>query len=84
MINKNVKELVFDIYKRIGAKSIRTQNILKHIGWSFIFKIGSIIANFLLVPLTINYLDTENYGIWLTLTSFISWFSFLILDWATD
>ena len=34
------------------------------------------IANFLLVPVTISYLNTENYGIWLTLTSFISWFSF--------
>ena len=33
-------------------------------------------ASFLLVPLTINYLDTENYGIWLTLSSFIAWFSF--------
>jgi O-antigen/teichoic acid export membrane protein len=30
----------------------------------------------LLVPLTINFLDTENYGIWLTLSSFIAWFSF--------
>src|SRR5262249_51089015 len=43
---------------------------------SFIFKGGSIVCNFLLVPLTINYLDTTNYGIWLTITSFISWFSF--------
>jgi O-antigen/teichoic acid export membrane protein len=40
------------------------------------YKVGSIIANFLLVPLTINYLDTENYGVWLTLSSFIGWFSF--------
>ncbi|WP_367773603.1 MATE family efflux transporter [Flavobacterium sp. WC2421] len=29
-----------------------------------------------MIPLTINYLDTENYGIWLTLSSFIAWFSF--------
>lgn len=41
-----------------------------------LYKIGSIIANFLLVPLTINYLDTENYGVWLTLSSFIGWFAF--------
>jgi O-antigen/teichoic acid export membrane protein len=34
------------------------------------------VANLLLVPLTINYLDNENYGIWLTLSSFIAWFSF--------
>ena len=54
----------------------RTKNIAKHIGLSIFYKIGSIIANFLLVPLTINYLDIENYGIWLTLSSFIGWFSF--------
>ena len=41
-----------------------------------LYKIGSIIANFLMVPLTINYLDTENYGVWLTLSSFIGWFAF--------
>lgn len=29
----------------------------------------------MLVPITINYLDTKNYGIWLTITSFVSWFS---------
>ena len=29
-----------------------------------------------MVPLTIDYLDTENYGVWLTLSSFIAWFSF--------
>jgi O-antigen/teichoic acid export membrane protein len=30
----------------------------------------------MLVPLTIDYLNVENYGIWLTLSSFIAWFSF--------
>jgi O-antigen/teichoic acid export membrane protein len=58
------------------VKSARTKNIAKHIGWSMFYKISSIIANFLLVPLTINYLDTENYGVWLTLSSFLGWFSF--------
>jgi O-antigen/teichoic acid export membrane protein len=43
---------------------------------SFIYKGGSILASFLLVPLTITFLDTENYGLWLTLSSFIAWFSF--------
>jgi len=30
----------------------------------------------MIVPITINYLDTNNYGIWLTISSFIGWFSF--------
>ncbi|WP_282124596.1 lipopolysaccharide biosynthesis protein [Algibacter mikhailovii] len=64
------------IYKKIGVSSTRTQNIVKHIGWSTLFKGGSILANFLLVPITIAYLNQENYGVWLTLSSFISWFSF--------
>lgn len=71
-----MKDIVNTIHQKLGITSSRTKNIATHIGWSMFYKIGSIIANFLLVPLTISYLDTENYGIWLTLTSFISWFSF--------
>ena len=59
-----------------GINSNRSKNIVHHISWSLIYKAGTIIANFLLVPLTIGYLNTSNYGIWLTLSSFITWFSF--------
>jgi O-antigen/teichoic acid export membrane protein len=59
-----------------GIKSQRTKIIIRQIGLSTFYKGGSIIANLLLVPLTINYLDSTNYGIWLIITSFISWFTF--------
>ena len=62
---------------KINSSSGRTKNIIKHIGWSALYKAGSVIISFLLVPLTITYLSNENYGIWLTLSSFISWFTFL-------
>lgn len=71
-----MRDSIFRLYTLLGIKSVRTKNIAKHIGWSMLYKIGSIIANFMLVPLTISYLNTENYGVWLTLSSFISWFSF--------
>lgn len=71
-----MKKYLHKVYNKVGIKSDRTKNITRHVLLSFIYKGGSIIANFLLVPLTINYLDTENYGIWLTLSSFIGWFSF--------
>ena len=70
---KNLKD---KIYSKLGIKSDRTKNITKHVMFSSLFKGGSILASFLLVPLTIGYLDTENYGVWLTLSSFIAWFSF--------
>jgi O-antigen/teichoic acid export membrane protein len=71
-----IKNAIYKIYDKVGIKSDRTKNITKHVLLSFLYKGGSIIVSFLLVPLTIDYLDTENYGIWLTLSSFISWFSF--------
>lgn len=71
-----IKKTINKVYDKVGIKSDRTKNITKHVLLSFIYKGGSILASFLLVPLTINYLDTENYGIWLTLSSFIAWFSF--------
>ncbi len=71
-----MKQKVNIFYSKVGIKSDRTKKITKNVFISFLFKGGSIIINFLLVPITINYLDIENYGIWLTLTSFISWFSF--------
>lgn len=36
----------------------------------------SILATLLLVPLTINYISSELYGIWLTLSSVIQWIGF--------
>lgn len=36
----------------------------------------AIIISLLLVPATINYLDTEQYGIWLTISSIIGWIAY--------
>lgn len=71
-----MKNFVQNILSKLGIQSSRTKNVTKHVLLSAIYKGGSILANFLLVPLSIKFLDTENYGIWLTLSSFIAWFSF--------
>ncbi|WP_299062895.1 oligosaccharide flippase family protein [uncultured Polaribacter sp.] len=71
-----MKKKSLSIFDKFKLKSGRTQNIIKHISISFLYKLGAILANFLLVPLSINYLDNENYGVWLTLSSFIAWFTF--------
>jgi O-antigen/teichoic acid export membrane protein len=54
----------------------RTLLAKKNIATSFLIKGGSIIVGLLLVPMTINYINPTQYGIWLTLSSIISWFSF--------
>ena len=56
--------------------NVRTKNIIRHIGFSSLYKMGTIVSNFLLVPISIDYLDTDAYGVWLTISTFILWFSF--------
>lgn len=49
----------------------------KNIVLSLLLKGVSILVSFLLVPLTLGYVDSELYGIWLTISSIISWLHFL-------
>jgi O-antigen/teichoic acid export membrane protein len=55
----------------------RTVKIKNNITSSVIIKGGQVIVNLILVPLTINFVSPSQYGIWLTLSSIITWFTFL-------
>jgi O-antigen/teichoic acid export membrane protein len=44
---------------------------------SSLYKATAITANLLLVRVCVNYMGEEKYGVWLTLLSFLTWFSVL-------
>lgn len=54
----------------------RTIILKKNIIGSILLKGISIAISFIIVPLTINFVDPVQYGIWLTLSSILSWFYF--------
>lgn len=54
----------------------RDSNLKLNIILNFILKILSTGISFFLVPMTIDYLNTEQYGIWITLLSMLSWVTF--------
>ena len=54
----------------------RTVKAKKNIIASVFIKGLSMIVGFLIVRITLDYLSQNTYGIWLTLTSFLAWFSF--------
>jgi len=51
----------------------RTLMIKKNIIYTFLIKGASIVISFLLIPLTIHYVDVGQYGIWLTISSMVIW-----------
>lgn len=59
-----------------NIQSDRTRLFVKNIISGFGIKGISILTQLMLVPLTINYISPELYGIWLTLSSIVQWISF--------
>lgn len=57
-----------------GARSIAVK---KNILGSIALRLISIIVSFALVPMTIGYVSSELYGVWLTLSSILTWLGFL-------
>lgn len=53
----------------------RSVKAKKNIIGSLFVKGLSIVISFLIVPMTLNYLDPTRYGIWLAVASILSWFS---------
>lgn len=69
--------MTFQYIKTFLTKgSKRTVLAKKNIVYSFFIQGSSVIISLLFVPLLLDYLDTERYGIWLTMVSIVGWFTF--------
>jgi len=57
----------------ITSSNPRTLNHFNQVKGSFVFKSFAVLISFLIVPLMVNYLGIEKYGIWSTMLSLVSW-----------
>lgn len=48
-------------------------NLIKETYKNYFYKIFSMLIGFLIIPIIINYLGNEKYGVWITILSIISW-----------
>lgn len=55
----------------------RSVAVKKNILYSILVRFISIAVSFLIVPVTIGYVSAELYGVWLTLSSIMTWLSFM-------
>lgn len=65
------------IFRKFTLGEGRTLAVKKNIVYSILIKVLSIVVSFILVPLTIGYVSSELYGVWLTLSSILTWLTFL-------
>ncbi len=63
-------------FSKIFAGHERSIKAKKNILAMLLIRGGNILIGFLLVPMTISYVDSERYGIWLALSSMVAWMQF--------
>jgi len=70
---KTYKQYLLNFFTKGHVRSLKAK---KNILISFILNGFSILVSFLLVPITLEYLNPTKYGIWLTLSSIMGWLNF--------
>lgn len=65
-----------NINKIFHSDDKRTASVKKNILGSLVIRGVSILVSLLIVPMTLNYVSSEVYGIWLTLSSIMLWLNF--------
>jgi O-antigen/teichoic acid export membrane protein len=68
---------IIEIKNILIGGSERTAIIKKNILGSLAIKVVSIATSLLLVPMTLGYVSTEIYGVWLTISSILHWLTFM-------
>lgn len=70
-------QIVLNISNFFKSGHSRTIAAKKNVAGNILIKVFSMFVSFIIVPITINYINPTQYGIWLTLTSMISWVALL-------
>lgn len=68
-----IKNLFYFIIGLFKSGEDRTQKLKRNVAWSTIIKFGQILIELAKVPILLTYLDTEKYGVWLTIVSILMW-----------
>jgi len=63
------------ILSRLNLKDERTKSVAGNVLKSFIVKFFSTFVTLALIPISLHYIEKDSYGVWLTIASFITWFS---------
>jgi O-antigen/teichoic acid export membrane protein len=71
---KTIKEYAKEIYNNFNSDA-RSKTLNKNLIISVAVKMCSVLISFFLIPITLKYVNTNEYGIWLTISSMYAFIS---------
>lgn len=66
----------FKLNKFWNHQDARTRQMNRNVVYSMGIRVAGILVSLLLVPLTLDYLNPYEYGIWITLNSILTWINY--------
>ena len=66
----------------LNLEDNKSKTIIKNAFYSFFIKGVNLSVSFLTIPLVLSFLNTTQYGVWLTLTAVLGWFSLFDLGFG--
>lgn len=73
-----INSLLQKLTKGSERGALLRRNVLMGMG----VKLGSIVCSLVLVPMTINFVNQTQYGIWLTISSMVTWMAFFDIGFS--
>lgn len=68
-----IRKILYYILESFSAGKDRTQMLKRNIVWSVLIRFFAIGVEIVKVPILLSYLDSEKYGVWLTIVSIVMW-----------
>jgi len=68
--------------KLLKLQDNKSKTVFRNVFFSFFIKGINIAVNFLTIPLVLTFLNTTQYGVWLTLTAILGWFALFDLGFG--
>src|SRR4051812_28196968 len=65
------------VIKKVRNIIVEFDELKKDLLGVFVFKGFSMILNYVIIALILNIIDPNEYGVWLTISSVVSWLSFM-------
>ena len=76
MFSTKVGLNILKIFDKVRSADTRSKRAFKNVSVSFVANVVSLTITFIMVPISLKYVGSTEYGVWLTISSVIAWFSY--------
>ena len=67
---------ILKFFDKVRSADTRSKRAFKNVSVSFVANVVSLTITFIMVPISLKYVGSTEYGVWLTISSVIAWFSY--------